>query len=119
MVKFKPFAGNHSPPQIEQGAIFPPPTKALDSSIPVGVHEALTASTHFHVITNASYFVSLMFYFFVAWDSVQNLGPTVTVDKPEVGLVALDSALQEQERIITMSYALASEASLKSKIVAG
>uniref|UniRef100_A0A8C4HBX5 Pleckstrin homology domain containing, family A member 7b n=1 Tax=Dicentrarchus labrax TaxID=13489 RepID=A0A8C4HBX5_DICLA len=36
-----------------------------------------------------------------------------------VGLVALDSALQEQERIITMSYALASEASLKSKIVAG
>uniref|UniRef100_A0A672JII4 Pleckstrin homology domain containing, family A member 7b n=1 Tax=Salarias fasciatus TaxID=181472 RepID=A0A672JII4_SALFA len=38
---------------------------------------------------------------------------------PEVGLVALDSALQEQERIITMSYALASEASLKSKLVAG
>ncbi|XP_045888642.1 pleckstrin homology domain-containing family A member 7 isoform X5 [Micropterus dolomieu] len=54
----------------------------------------------------------------LAKSSVQNLGPTVTVDKPEVGLVALDSALQEQERIITMSYALASEASLKSKIVA-
>ncbi len=31
----------------------------------------------------------------------------------------IDSALQEQERIITMSYALASEASLKSKQVAG
>uniref|UniRef100_A0A8C4HBY2 Pleckstrin homology domain-containing family A member 7 n=1 Tax=Dicentrarchus labrax TaxID=13489 RepID=A0A8C4HBY2_DICLA len=55
----------------------------------------------------------------LAKSSVQNLAPTVTVDKPEVGLVALDSALQEQERIITMSYALASEASLKSKIVAG
>uniref|UniRef100_A0A8P4GB21 Pleckstrin homology domain containing, family A member 7b n=1 Tax=Dicentrarchus labrax TaxID=13489 RepID=A0A8P4GB21_DICLA len=53
----------------------------------------------------------------LAKSSVQNLAPTVTVDKPEVGLVALDSALQEQERIITMSYALASEASLKSKIV--
>uniref|UniRef100_A0A3Q3E0P7 Pleckstrin homology domain containing, family A member 7b n=1 Tax=Labrus bergylta TaxID=56723 RepID=A0A3Q3E0P7_9LABR len=38
---------------------------------------------------------------------------------PDVGLVALDSALQEQERIITMSYALASEASLKSKLVTG
>lgn len=56
-----------------------------------------------------------MFYFY----SVQNLTPTVTVDKPEVGPVAHDSALQEQERIITMSYALASEASLKSKLVAG
>ncbi|XP_039651177.1 pleckstrin homology domain-containing family A member 7 isoform X13 [Perca fluviatilis] len=53
----------------------------------------------------------------LAKSSVQNLTPTVTVDKPEVGLVALDSALQEQERIITMSYALASEASLKSKLV--
>lgn len=52
-------------------------------------------------------------------NSVQNLASTVTVDKPEVGLVALDSALQEQERIITMSYTLASEASLKSKLVAG
>nr|XP_020463823.1 pleckstrin homology domain-containing family A member 7-like isoform X3 [Monopterus albus] len=49
--------------------------------------------------------------------SVQNLAPTASVDKAEVGLVALDSALQEQERIITMSYALASEASLKSKLV--
>uniref|UniRef100_A0A673D097 Pleckstrin homology domain containing, family A member 7b n=1 Tax=Sphaeramia orbicularis TaxID=375764 RepID=A0A673D097_9TELE len=55
----------------------------------------------------------------LAKSSVQNLGPTVPVDKPEVGVVALDSALQEQERIITMSYALASEASLKSKLVAG
>ncbi|KAM6950919.1 pleckstrin homology domain-containing family A member 7 isoform 8-T8 [Lycodopsis pacificus] len=53
----------------------------------------------------------------LAKSSVQNLAPTVTVDKPDVGLVALDSALQEQERIITMSYALASEASLKSKLV--
>ncbi|XP_028431973.1 pleckstrin homology domain-containing family A member 7 isoform X2 [Perca flavescens] len=53
----------------------------------------------------------------LAKSSVQNLAPTVIVDKPEVGLVALDSALQEQERIITMSYALASEASLKSKLV--
>lgn len=50
---------------------------------------------------------------------MQNLASTVPVDKPEVGVVALDSALQEQERIITMSYALASEASLKSKLVAG
>ncbi|XP_037306113.2 pleckstrin homology domain-containing family A member 7 isoform X2 [Pungitius pungitius] len=53
----------------------------------------------------------------LAKSSVQNLTPGVTLDKPEVGLVALDSALQEQERIITMSYALASEASLKSKLV--
>ncbi|XP_042369456.1 pleckstrin homology domain-containing family A member 7 isoform X3 [Plectropomus leopardus] len=52
----------------------------------------------------------------LAKSSVQNLAP-VTMDKPEVGLVALDSALHEQERIITMSYALASEASLKSKLV--
>uniref|UniRef100_A0A3Q3SXZ0 Pleckstrin homology domain containing, family A member 7b n=1 Tax=Mastacembelus armatus TaxID=205130 RepID=A0A3Q3SXZ0_9TELE len=55
----------------------------------------------------------------LAKSSVQNLAPPVSVDKPEVGLVALDSALQEQERIITMSYALASEASLKSKQVTG
>ncbi|XP_034433369.1 pleckstrin homology domain-containing family A member 7 isoform X21 [Hippoglossus hippoglossus] len=54
----------------------------------------------------------------LAKSSVQNLAPPVSVDKPESGLVALDSALQEQERIITMSYALASEASLKSKLVA-
>lgn len=52
-------------------------------------------------------------------NSVQNLASTVTADKPDVGLEALDSALQEQERIITMSYTLASEASLKSKLVAG
>ena len=50
---------------------------------------------------------------------MHNLAPAVTVDKPGVGLVAMDSALQEQERIITMSYALASEASLKSKLVTG
>uniref|UniRef100_A0A7N6BYN6 Pleckstrin homology domain containing, family A member 7b n=1 Tax=Anabas testudineus TaxID=64144 RepID=A0A7N6BYN6_ANATE len=43
----------------------------------------------------------------------------MSVDKQDVGLVAIDSALQEQERIITMSYALASEASLKSKLVTG
>ncbi|XP_041845593.1 pleckstrin homology domain-containing family A member 7 isoform X6 [Melanotaenia boesemani] len=54
----------------------------------------------------------------LAKSSVQNIASTMSVEKPEVGLVALDSALQEQERIITMSYALASEASLKSKLVA-
>ncbi|XP_071762512.1 pleckstrin homology domain-containing family A member 7 [Centroberyx gerrardi] len=54
----------------------------------------------------------------LAKSSVQNLAPAVSPDKAEVGLVGLDSALQEQERIITMSYALASEASLKSKQVA-
>lgn len=43
--------------------------------------------------------------------------PPAAVDKPV--LPGIDSALQEQERIITMSYALASEASLKSKQVAG
>ncbi|PWA18848.1 hypothetical protein CCH79_00005086 [Gambusia affinis] len=52
----------------------------------------------------------------LAKSSVQNITPAVSVEKPEVGQVALDSALQEQERIITMSYALASEASLKSKL---
>ncbi|XP_030621529.1 pleckstrin homology domain-containing family A member 7 isoform X1 [Chanos chanos] len=52
----------------------------------------------------------------LAKSSVQNIPPAVTVDKPE--LIDLDSALQEQQRIITMSYALASEASLKSKQVA-
>uniref|UniRef100_A0A8C6SCQ9 Pleckstrin homology domain containing, family A member 7b n=1 Tax=Neogobius melanostomus TaxID=47308 RepID=A0A8C6SCQ9_9GOBI len=54
----------------------------------------------------------------LAKSSVQNLAPAVSVDKPDLGLETLDSALQEQERIITMSYALASEASLKSKMVA-
>lgn len=49
--------------------------------------------------------------------SVQNIPPPAAVDKPV--LPDIDSALQEQERIITMSYALASEASLKSKQVAG
>uniref|UniRef100_A0AAZ3R5A2 Pleckstrin homology domain containing, family A member 7b n=1 Tax=Oncorhynchus tshawytscha TaxID=74940 RepID=A0AAZ3R5A2_ONCTS len=54
----------------------------------------------------------------LAKSSVQILaGPSVAVDQPEV--VGLDSALLKQERIITMSYALASEASLKSKQVAG
>uniref|UniRef100_A0AAR2J3A9 Pleckstrin homology domain containing, family A member 7b n=1 Tax=Pygocentrus nattereri TaxID=42514 RepID=A0AAR2J3A9_PYGNA len=53
----------------------------------------------------------------LAKSSVQNMPPAVVVDKPV--LSDLDSALQEQERIITMSYALASEASVKSKQVAG
>uniref|UniRef100_A0A3B3CR00 Pleckstrin homology domain containing, family A member 7b n=1 Tax=Oryzias melastigma TaxID=30732 RepID=A0A3B3CR00_ORYME len=54
----------------------------------------------------------------LAKSSMQNITPAVSVDKPEDGQVALDSALEEQERLITMSYALASEASLKSKLVA-
>uniref|UniRef100_A0A8C2FI51 Pleckstrin homology domain containing, family A member 7b n=1 Tax=Cyprinus carpio TaxID=7962 RepID=A0A8C2FI51_CYPCA len=53
----------------------------------------------------------------LAKSSVQNMPPPAAVDKPV--LPGIDSALQEQERIITMSYALASEASLKSKQVAG
>uniref|UniRef100_A0A673N8Q8 Pleckstrin homology domain-containing family A member 7-like n=1 Tax=Sinocyclocheilus rhinocerous TaxID=307959 RepID=A0A673N8Q8_9TELE len=53
----------------------------------------------------------------LAKSSVQNIPPPAAVDKPV--LPDIDSALQEQERIITMSYALASEASLKSKQVAG
>ncbi|XP_051570652.1 pleckstrin homology domain-containing family A member 7-like isoform X5 [Myxocyprinus asiaticus] len=52
----------------------------------------------------------------LAKSSVQNMPPPAAVDKPV--LSDIDSALQEQERIITMSYALASEASLKSKQVA-
>ncbi|KAG9352411.1 hypothetical protein JZ751_020825 [Albula glossodonta] len=52
----------------------------------------------------------------LAKSSVQNMQPPVALDKPDV--TVLDSALQEQERIITMSYALASEASQKSKQVA-
>ncbi|XP_056317414.1 pleckstrin homology domain-containing family A member 7 isoform X9 [Danio aesculapii] len=52
----------------------------------------------------------------LAKSSVQNIPPPAAVDKPVVP--DIDSALQEQERIITMSYALASEASLKSKQVA-
>ncbi|XP_053923004.1 pleckstrin homology domain-containing family A member 7 isoform X2 [Cuculus canorus] len=48
--------------------------------------------------------------------SMHNLQPTVAQDKHTS--VDLDSQLQEQERIITISYALASEASQKSKEVA-
>ncbi|XP_058859289.1 pleckstrin homology domain-containing family A member 7-like isoform X17 [Acipenser ruthenus] len=48
--------------------------------------------------------------------SVQNVQPAVSLDAHD--FTDLDSALQEQERIITMSYALASEASQKSKLVA-
>ncbi|XP_062869577.1 pleckstrin homology domain-containing family A member 7 isoform X3 [Trichomycterus rosablanca] len=52
----------------------------------------------------------------LAKSSVQNMPGGTTLDKPV--LSDMDSALQDQERIITMSYALASEASLKSKQVA-
>lgn len=74
------------------------------------------------IMANQCIFLLLNKYehiFSVPGHSVQNLASTVPVDKHEVGLVGLDSALQEQERIITMSYTLASEASLKSKLVAG
>ncbi|XP_061607105.1 pleckstrin homology domain-containing family A member 7 isoform X7 [Phyllopteryx taeniolatus] len=54
----------------------------------------------------------------LAKSSVQNLAPALCADKSEVSLLGLNSVLQEQERIITMSYMLASEASLKSKQVA-
>ncbi|XP_078801331.1 pleckstrin homology domain-containing family A member 7 isoform X31 [Oryzias latipes] len=54
----------------------------------------------------------------LAKSSMQNIAPAVSADKPEEEPVTLDSALEEQERLITMSYALASEASLKSKLVA-
>ncbi|XP_019742460.1 pleckstrin homology domain-containing family A member 7 [Hippocampus comes] len=54
----------------------------------------------------------------LAKSSVQKLAPAVcAADKSEVSPLGLDSVLQEQERIITMSYMLASEASLKSKRV--
>ncbi|XP_077443590.1 pleckstrin homology domain-containing family A member 7 isoform X4 [Stigmatopora argus] len=53
----------------------------------------------------------------LAKSSVQNLAPALCADKSEVSQLGLDSVLQEQERIITMSYMLASEASLKSKRV--
>ncbi|XP_077419482.1 pleckstrin homology domain-containing family A member 7 isoform X3 [Vanacampus margaritifer] len=53
----------------------------------------------------------------LAKSSVQKLAPGLCADKSEVSLLGLDSVLQEQERIITMSYMLASEASLKSKRV--
>ncbi|RXN01925.1 Pleckstrin homology domain-containing family A member 7 [Acipenser ruthenus] len=49
----------------------------------------------------------------LAKSSVQNMQPAVSLDAHD--FTDLDSALQEQERIITMSYALASEASEKSK----
>ncbi|XP_041131451.1 pleckstrin homology domain-containing family A member 7-like isoform X4 [Polyodon spathula] len=52
----------------------------------------------------------------LAKSSVQNVQPAVSLDTHD--FTDLDSTLQEQERIITMSYALASEASQKSKQVA-
>nr|XP_009683024.1 PREDICTED: pleckstrin homology domain-containing family A member 7 isoform X1 [Struthio camelus australis] len=48
--------------------------------------------------------------------SMHNLQPTIAQDKHSS--VDLDSQLQEQERIITISYTLASEASQRSKEVA-
>ncbi|XP_067849980.1 pleckstrin homology domain-containing family A member 7 isoform X3 [Heptranchias perlo] len=48
--------------------------------------------------------------------SFQNVQPGVNCNKENS--LDLDSHLQEQERIITMSYALASEASQRSKMVA-
>ncbi|XP_071895403.1 pleckstrin homology domain-containing family A member 7 isoform X13 [Anas platyrhynchos] len=48
--------------------------------------------------------------------SMHNLQPAIAQDKHNS--VDLDSQLQEQERIITISYALASEASQRSKEVA-
>ncbi|XP_027886897.1 pleckstrin homology domain-containing family A member 7-like isoform X10 [Xiphophorus couchianus] len=46
--------------------------------------------------------------------SVQNIQPSASLELSE-----LDSAMEEQERIMSVSYALASEASRKSKLVAG
>ena len=46
-----------------------------------------------------------------------NLQPSASQDRNSVA--DLDSQLQEQERIINISYALASEASQRSKQVAG
>ncbi|XP_032894371.1 pleckstrin homology domain-containing family A member 7 isoform X2 [Amblyraja radiata] len=51
----------------------------------------------------------------LAKSSFQNMQTGVNVRESSVDL---DSHLQEQERIITMSYALASEASQRSKVVA-
>uniref|UniRef100_A0A3B5QBN6 Pleckstrin homology domain containing, family A member 7a n=1 Tax=Xiphophorus maculatus TaxID=8083 RepID=A0A3B5QBN6_XIPMA len=45
--------------------------------------------------------------------SVQNIQPSASLELNE-----LDSAMEEQERIMSVSYALASEASRKSKLVA-
>ncbi|XP_045892476.1 pleckstrin homology domain-containing family A member 7-like isoform X2 [Micropterus dolomieu] len=49
----------------------------------------------------------------LAKSSVQNIHPSASLDFSE-----LDSALQQQERIMSVSHALASEASRKSKLVA-
>ncbi|XP_028287405.1 pleckstrin homology domain-containing family A member 7-like isoform X3 [Parambassis ranga] len=49
----------------------------------------------------------------LAKSSVQNIQPSAALDFSE-----LDSAMQQQERIMNVSYALASEASRKSKLVA-
>lgn len=46
--------------------------------------------------------------------SFQNMPPPAPLD-----LSDLDSALQQQQRIMSVSHALASEASRKSKLVAG
>ncbi|XP_074489902.1 pleckstrin homology domain-containing family A member 7-like isoform X18 [Sebastes fasciatus] len=50
----------------------------------------------------------------LAKSSFQNIQPSASLDFGE-----LDSALQQQERIMNVSHALASEASRKSKLVAG
>ncbi|XP_051237742.1 pleckstrin homology domain-containing family A member 7 isoform X5 [Dicentrarchus labrax] len=50
----------------------------------------------------------------LAKSSVQNIQPSASLDFSE-----LDSVLQQQERIMSVSHALASEASRKSKLVAG
>ncbi|XP_042268729.1 pleckstrin homology domain-containing family A member 7-like isoform X6 [Thunnus maccoyii] len=50
----------------------------------------------------------------LAKSSVQNIQPSAPLDFSE-----LDSALQRQEKIMNVSHALASEASRKSKLVAG
>ncbi|XP_041854131.1 pleckstrin homology domain-containing family A member 7-like isoform X3 [Melanotaenia boesemani] len=50
----------------------------------------------------------------LAKSSVQNIQSSAALDFSE-----LDSALQQQERIMSVSHALASEASRKSKLVAG
>ncbi|XP_071347791.1 pleckstrin homology domain-containing family A member 7 isoform X15 [Trachinotus anak] len=50
----------------------------------------------------------------LAKSSVQNIQPSAPLDFSE-----LDSALQQQERIMNVSQALAAEASRKSKLVAG
>lgn len=50
----------------------------------------------------------------VSLQSVHNMQPSAPMDFSE-----LESALQQQEKIMTVSHALASEASRKSKRVAG